>query len=299
MAKKLYKIALNAGHHLGNEKRCLKSLDPNETREWVLNDRIVRKIIALLTEYEGYELLRTDDPTGKVNISVEDRCKAANKWGADDWYSVHHNLGIKGGKGGGITVYMYTIDDDDTKALQKALYDALIAETGLKGNRATPLAQANLGECRLTAMPAVLGELGFMDSPTDVPIILTEEFADACARAYVKVMVKRGNLKKKVVEEPKQETVAPVAPSKPEAKPADKPAEEPAVGDDYKGRMVQEYRELKERYDKLHRMIVKYEAGTLDFTPSCPIELLKKQAKAMGEYAYALEVRAEIEGVTL
>lgn len=68
---------------------------------------------------------------------------------------------------------------------------------------------------------------------------------------------------------------------------------------DYKDRMLQEYRELKERYDKLHRIIIKYEAGTLDFTPTCPIELLKKQAKAMGEYLYILEVRAEIEGVTL
>ena len=68
---------------------------------------------------------------------------------------------------------------------------------------------------------------------------------------------------------------------------------------DYVERMKAEYRELKERYEKLHRMLVKYDAGTLDFTPTCPIELLKKQAKAMGEYAYTLEVRAEIEGIAL
>ena len=68
---------------------------------------------------------------------------------------------------------------------------------------------------------------------------------------------------------------------------------------DYKERMKAEYRELKERYEKLHRMLVKYEAGTLDFTPTCPIELLKKQAKVMGEYLYVLEVRAAMEGVAL
>lgn len=203
----MYKIAITAGHYLGTAgKRILKALDPNETREWVLNDRVVRKIIELLKEYEGYEILRTDDPTGKKNISVEDRCKAANAFAADDYYSVHHNAsGVKKFTGGGIVVYVYNNVGDDTLALQKMLYDALIEETGLKGNRATPLAQANLAECRLTKMPAVLGELGFMDSPTDVPIILTEEYADACARAYVKVMVKRGNLKKKVVEQPKEE----------------------------------------------------------------------------------------------
>ena len=35
---------------------------------------------------------------------------------------------------------------------------------------------------------------------------------------------------------------------------------------DYKERMRNEYAELKARYDKLHRMLVKYDAGKLDFT---------------------------------
>ena len=34
-------IALDAGHGMGTAgKRCLKSIDPNQTREWFLNDRI-------------------------------------------------------------------------------------------------------------------------------------------------------------------------------------------------------------------------------------------------------------------
>ena len=44
---------------------------------------------------------------------------------------------------------------------------------------------------------------------------------------------------------------------------------------DYKERMRNEYIELKDKYDKLHRMLVKYDAGKLDFTPTCPIELLR------------------------
>ena len=67
----------------------------------------------------------------------------------------------------------------------------------------------------------------------------------------------------------------------------------------YKERMITEYRELKDRYTKLHNMVVKYEAGTLDFTPNCPIDILKKQKSAMGNYLYCLEVRAEIEKVKL
>ena len=67
----------------------------------------------------------------------------------------------------------------------------------------------------------------------------------------------------------------------------------------YKERVKDEYHELKARYDRLHSMATKYEAGTLDFIPDCPLELLKQQKKAMGEYLHTLEVRAEIEGIKL
>ena len=46
-------------------------------------------------------------------------------------------------------------------------------------------------------------------------------------------------------------------------------------------------------------MCVKYVAGTLNFTPTCSLELLKEQKAAMGRYLGCLEVRAEIEGIKL
>lgn len=69
--------------------------------------------------------------------------------------------------------------------------------------------------------------------------------------------------------------------------------------EDYKERMVNEYKELKERYGKLHRMLVKYDAGKLEFEPTCPIDLLREQAATMGRYLYILEERAVIEGIDL
>ena len=69
------------------------------------------------------------------------------------------------------------------------------------------------------------------------------------------------------------------------------------VSDNYKNRMKAEYLQTKIRYDKLHKMIVKYESNTLNFEPSCSLDLLKKQASAMGQYLYYLEVRAQIEGI--
>ena len=45
----MFKIALTAGHYKYTAgKRCLKALDPKETREWTLNDRIADKIENLL-----------------------------------------------------------------------------------------------------------------------------------------------------------------------------------------------------------------------------------------------------------
>ncbi len=59
------------------------------------------------------------------------------------------------------------------------------------------------------------------------------------------------------------------------------------------------YNQTKIRYEKLHKMVVKYEAGTLNFTPKCSLELLKEQKKHMGLYLNCLEIRAEIEGIDL
>ena len=194
-----FKIALTAGHYMGTPgKRCLKKLDPNETREWQLNDRIADKIEKLLQNYTGWELIRTDDTTGKKDVSLNARTNAANNFKADFYLSIHHNAGVNGGKGGGIVAYRYSkTTRQASKDWQKALYEALIAATGLKGNRSNPMPGGNLHEVRETNMPAVLLELGFMDSSTDVPVILTEKYADQCAEAIVKVLAERGNLAKK------------------------------------------------------------------------------------------------------
>ena len=192
------RIALTAGHYIGTSgKRCIKSLDKNETREWVLNNRICEKIEDKLKAYEGYSLIRTDDRSGKTDVSLKDRVTKANNFGADIYISIHHNAGINGGSGGGVMAYVSLNASKTAQNWQKALYDAIVAHTSLKGNRATPCASASLYECRETKMPSVLLECGFMDSKTDVPIILTEAFADKVATAIVEVIVARGNLPKK------------------------------------------------------------------------------------------------------
>ena len=208
-----FKIAINAGHYLGTPgKRIPKAIDPNQTREWVLNNRVVERVVDGLKAYEGYEILRVDDPAGKTDISLNERTDAANKWGADIYISVHHNAAGSGDKvynASGIVVYTYTKVDKFTKQLQKTVYDCLIAATANKGNRASPLAQANLHEVRETKMPAVLCECGFMDG-TDGKLILTDKYATQLAKGFVNAIVKVGGLKKKP---------APKPPEKPDGQP--------------------------------------------------------------------------------
>ena len=197
----MYKIALNAGHGLNTAgKRCLASLDPNETREWWLNSRICNEIEEKLKDYEGYELIRLDDTTGNTDVALKTRTNKANEFGADFYLAIHHNAGVNGGNGGGIIAIVYTKVDDTTLNYQRALYDSIIKHTGLKGNRSQPLQRQSLHEVRESKMPAVLLECGFMDSATDVPIILTEEYADKVATACVEVLAEKGGLNKKVVE---------------------------------------------------------------------------------------------------
>ena len=204
----MFKLALNAGHGLNTAgKRCMKKLDPNQTREWVLNSRICEKIETKLKAYTGYNLIRLDDPTGKKDVALKTRTNNANNFGADFYLSIHHNAGVKGGSGGGIVAFVYTKPSKEALEWQEALYDAIIDKTALKGNRSIPLGKKNLHECRESNMPCVLIECGFMDSKTDVPIILTDKFAEQVANACVEVIVAKGKLKKKPTktEEPKKD----------------------------------------------------------------------------------------------
>lgn len=67
----------------------------------------------------------------------------------------------------------------------------------------------------------------------------------------------------------------------------------------YKQRMVNEYNELKERTEKLGKLLDKYVYGELDFELNCPVFLLENQYNTMQAYLSILKQRAEIEGIEL
>lgn len=195
----MFKLALDAGHGINTPgRRVPAQLDPAQTREWQLNDRVGDYIEQELAGYDGIEILRLDDSDdGSEDVAMARRVEAANDFGADVCLSFHHNAAGKTFSGGGITAYAHPKARAESFAWRDEIYEALIEQTGLAGNRTNPKATGNFQILRETKMAAALFELGFMDSTQDAPKILTEEYARACARAAAAVVVRRAGLVKK------------------------------------------------------------------------------------------------------
>ena len=191
----MFKIAYCAGHHLGNPKGIPLSMGLGDVREWTLNDRVARYFARAAAKYPQVELLRTDDPSGQRLIDIPDRVAAANDWGADLYLDIHHNGGISGGYGGGVVVFSYP-GSAVGRHYRDSIYEAVIAAGGLRGNRAQPRQEEAFDSLRLTHMPAVLAEYGFMDSRTDAPVILTDVYAKLVAEATMAGIAKVAGLQK-------------------------------------------------------------------------------------------------------
>lgn len=190
-------LAISAGHYLYTAgKRCDKSIDPTETREWVLNSRIADKLTVMLNRYDGIKILRLDDPTGQTLIDLEARAKASDKNKADFYLAIHHNAGAKCTNAGGVVVYHYPLERNKLQATE--IYNLLIKYNGLKGNRSNPIKSTTaLYEVAKPKADAILVENGFMDSTYDTPIILTEAHADKTAQALCEYFVKAWGLQLK------------------------------------------------------------------------------------------------------
>ena len=67
----------------------------------------------------------------------------------------------------------------------------------------------------------------------------------------------------------------------------------------YKKRMIEEFNQLKDRANKLEKMLRKYRLDKLDFELDCPYSLLKKQYDSMLAYMECLKERAILEDIDL
>lgn len=192
----MFKIAYGAGHNNFTANGIPKELWAENENEWALNDRVARYFAQAASFYD-VELLRVDDPMGLDKVDLKQRCRKANDWGADFFLSIHHNAGINGGTGGGLVAFCYK-ENTDSATYRDAIYEACMAAGGLKGDRWDPTLAHGYYVLKNTDMPAVLMEYGFMDSVTDIPVILSEAYAKAMAYATMEGIAKVAGLQKKL-----------------------------------------------------------------------------------------------------
>lgn len=160
----MVRIALGAGH--GGSNATAGKRTPDGEYEWNFNDAVVRATIAKLSEYEGVEILRVDDASGKTDVPLQTRTSRLNAWKADVYVSVHHNANSGSwGTWTGVETYVYTNASAQSHALAKEVHPKLVSAMGLRDRG---IKQANFHDLRESNCPAILTEGGYMDSRIDI-----------------------------------------------------------------------------------------------------------------------------------
>lgn len=166
MAK--YKIAVDAGHGYNTSGKRT----PDGEREWSFNNAVVLAITERLNQYGYFDILRTDDPTGKTDVSLADRVNKAIKFGADVFVSAHQNANAgKWGSHGGTETFYYE-GSTNGKRLASLVQPKLIQANQLR-NRGVKTSDVLyvLRGFRNVKTVAILTEGAFMDSTTDIKVL--------------------------------------------------------------------------------------------------------------------------------
>ena len=122
--------------------------------------------------------------TTDVDIPLDTRGPLANKWGADYFVSVHLNAG--GGRG---AETWCSITGGKSKALAECIQAELVGlgyvDRGVKTRKGDD-GRDYLAVIRQTNMPAILAEVGFIDSAEDMARFDAAKAAQAIARGICK-----------------------------------------------------------------------------------------------------------------
>lgn len=198
------KIAFCAGHGM----HTIGKQDPNGVKEWYYNNKVVKAFVAHLNaHYEGFELLRTDDPTGKVDVPLKTRTDKANDWKADIYVSFHHNANTgKFGTWGGVETLVQSplSANPSSLALARLVHPKVLKAMGLRDRGIKAM---NLHITRETKMPSILIEGGFMDSLTDIVALRDDAKLKAQGEAVAEGVAEYLKLAKKEVIPQSQEKI--------------------------------------------------------------------------------------------
>lgn len=196
---------------------------PDGEYEWNFNDKVLRAFEKEINKYEGVKFVRSDDPTGRTDVSLGQRVRTSDNADADVFISFHHNANTgKWGTWTGTETYVYTTNPTKARKLAEAVHPEYVKAMGLR-DRGIKL--GNFQVIRETNAPAILLEGGYMDSTIDIEKLRNDKVLEAAGIAVAKGVAKYAGLKLKVVEAP---TAVTKEPTKPAVKPAAKPKPTPS-----------------------------------------------------------------------
>ncbi|MED4978759.1 N-acetylmuramoyl-L-alanine amidase [Geobacillus stearothermophilus] len=169
----------------------------NGLQEKVLTHKIVEYAMDYLqANYTGFAM-RTSRK-GDETLTLSQRAKMANDWGADVFVSVH----INAGKGTGFEIYAHPNASQQSIALQNVLHGEILAAMRQFGNITDRgKKRANYAVLRETKMPAVLTENLFIDS-NDAKHLKNEAFLKAVGEAHARGIAKFLGLPQKAKPQP-------------------------------------------------------------------------------------------------
>jgi N-acetylmuramoyl-L-alanine amidase len=192
--KVMVKIVLDAGHGLSTPGKRT----PSGENEWTFNNKVVLAAIDKLRKYENVDILRVDDPTGKTDISLNDRTNKANAFNADVYIACHHNANT-GTWGSWTGIETYTFDhpqaNPKSEKIAKVIHPLVVKAVGIQDRG---LKKQNFHVLRETSMPAILIEGGFMDSYIDINVLRDNSKLKAHGEAIAEGLVQYFGLKLKV-----------------------------------------------------------------------------------------------------
>ncbi|WP_339213963.1 N-acetylmuramoyl-L-alanine amidase [Ornithinibacillus sp. FSL M8-0202] len=186
----MVKIALDAGHGINTPGKRT----PDGEREWSFNSKVVAAATKYLNEYDNVTVIRLDDPTGKIDVSLTARTNKANDQKADILVSYHHNANTgQWGTWTGTETYHYP-GSSTGLAIAKKIHPAIVGAMGLRDRG---IKSENFHMLRESKMPAILIEGGFMDSTIDIKKLRDDAVLDRTGKELADAIASHFGLKKK------------------------------------------------------------------------------------------------------
>ncbi len=163
------KIFIDPGHGGSNPGAIAQS----GLEEATVNLDVSLRLGSILVQ-RGYEV--NYSRTTNVDVSLSERARLANIWGANYFVSIHCNSATNTSYNGTESFYYKagTVAQSFAETVNTALVRQIeLVDLGVK--------ERNLAVLRLTVMPATLVELAFLSNPREAALLATDSFRQNCA----------------------------------------------------------------------------------------------------------------------